>query len=172
MAVQHGRTGQTLRLSRVYRFFGRDRETVPEGYAGDVVGLVNPGHLTIGDTLYTGRAGAVPAHPELSARTIRTPASDRGRHKKFDQAVRELAEEGLLQTFFPPEGTGNPIIGVVGALQFDVVEARMTSEYGIESKVDVMPYTAARWLVPTGEAKPPTEAAVVGSAAGGRPPRS
>jgi peptide chain release factor 3 len=154
MAVQHGRTGQTLRLSRVYRFFGRDRETVPEGYAGDVVGLVNPGHLTIGDTLYAGAPVQFPPIPSFPPERFGRLRPTEGRHKKFDQAVRELAEEGLLQTFFPPEGTGNPIIGVVGALQFDVVEARMTSEYGIESKVDVMPYTAARWLVPTGDAKP------------------
>jgi peptide chain release factor 3 len=154
MAVQHGRTGQTIRLSRVYRFFGRDRETVPEGYAGDVVGLVNPGHLTIGDTLYTGAAVQFPPIPSFPPERFGRLRPTEGRHKKFDQAVRELAEEGLLQTFFPPEGTGNPIIGVVGALQFDVVEARMTAEYGIESKVDVLPYTAARWLVPAGDTKP------------------
>ena len=154
MPVQHGRTGQTLRLSRVYRFFGRDRETVPEGYAGDVVGLVNPGHLTIGDTLYTGAPVQFPPIPSFPPERFGRLRPKEGRHKKFDQAVRELAEEGLLQTFFPPEGTGNPIIGVVGALQFDVVEARMTSEYGIESSVDVMPYTAARWLVPVDSAKP------------------
>ena len=154
MPVQHGRTGQTLRLSRVYRFFGRDRETVPEAYAGDVVGLVNPGHLTIGDTLYTGAPVQFPPIPSFPPERFGRLRPSEGRHKKFDQAVRELAEEGLLQTFFPPEGTGNPIIGVVGALQFDVVEARMTSEYGIASTVDVMPYTAVRWLVPAGPAKP------------------
>jgi peptide chain release factor 3 len=154
MAVQNGRTGQTIMLSRVYRFFGRDRETVPEGYAGDVVGLVNPGHLTIGDTLYAGAPVRFPPIPSFPPERFGRLRPRAGRHKKFDQAVRELAEEGLLQTFFPPEGTGNPIIGVVGALQFDVVEARMTSEYGIESTVDVMPYEAVRWLVPAGEAKP------------------
>ena len=154
MAVQNGRTGQTMWLSRVYRFFGRDRETVPEGYAGDVVGLVNPGHLTIGDTLYAGAPVRFPPIPSFPPERFGRLRPRAGRHKKFDQAVRELAEEGLLQTFFPPEGTGNPIIGVVGALQFDVVEARMTSEYGIESAVDVMPYVAVRWLVPTGQAKP------------------
>jgi peptide chain release factor 3 len=155
MAVQHARLGTTLRLTRVYRFFGRDRETVPEGYAGDVVGLVSPGQLHIGDTLYTGERLQFPPIPSFPPERFGRLRPTEGRHKKFDQAARELAEEGLLQTFFPPEGTGNPIVGVVGALQFDVIEARMTSEYGIESKVDLLPYTAARWLVPTGKERPP-----------------
>jgi peptide chain release factor 3 len=127
---------------------------VPEAYAGDVVGLVNPGHLTIGDTLYAGAPVQFPPIPSFPPERFGRLRPVEGRHKKFDQAVRELAEEGLLQTFFPPEGTGNPIVGVVGALQFDVIEARMTSEYGIESKVDVLPYTAVRWLVPVGKEKP------------------
>ena len=55
MPVVNARLGTTVRLSRVYRFFGRDRETVPEAYPGDVVGLVNPGRIAIGDTLYAGR---------------------------------------------------------------------------------------------------------------------
>jgi peptide chain release factor 3 len=69
------------------------------------------------------------------------------RHKRFDEAVHQLAEEGLLQVFMPQSGFRHPIVGVVGALQFDVIAARLQSEYGIQCSVDSLPYTAARWPV-------------------------
>ena len=151
MLVHHERLGTTLRLSRVYRFFGRDREAVPEAFSGDVVGLVNPGQLTIGDTLYAEtpvRFPPIPMFPPERFGTIRPAA---GRHKKFDEAVHQLAEEGLLQLFIPRTGPRYPIVGVVGALQFDVIEARMASEYGIPCHIEPLPYVAARWPVPSGD---------------------
>jgi len=147
MAVQHERLGTTLRLSRVYRFFGRDRETVPEAYAGDVVGLVNPGQLAIGDTLYAGKAVRFPPIPQFPAERFATLRPGDVRHKRFDEAVIQLAEEGLLQVFMPMSGFRHPIVGVVGALQFDVIAARLQSEYGIQCTVDQLPYVAARWPV-------------------------
>ena len=147
MAVQHERLGTTLRLSRVYRFFGRDRETVPEAYAGDVVGLVNPGQLAIGDTLYAGKAVRFPPIPQFPAERFATLRPGDVRHKRFDEAVIQLAEEGLLQVFMPMSGFRHPIVGVVGALQFDVIAARLQSEYGIQCTVDQLPYAAARWPV-------------------------
>jgi peptide chain release factor 3 len=155
MPVQHERLGTTLRLSRVYRFFGRDRETVPEAYAGDVVGLVNPGQLAIGDTLYAGRPVRFAPIPQFPAEHFAKIRPTESRHKKFDLAVQQLAEEGLLQMFVPVTGPRHPIIGVVGALQFDVVAARMASEYGIPCHVDTLPYVAARWPIPQRPDAPP-----------------
>ena len=149
MAVTHERNDATLRLSRVYRFFGRDRETVPEAYAGDVVGLVNPGQLAIGDTLYAGRHVRFPPIPQFPAERFAALRPGEMRHKRFDEAVNQLAEEGLLQVFMPRSGFRHPIVGVVGALQFDVIAARLQSEYGIQCNVDQLPYTAARWPVRT-----------------------
>ena len=154
MAVEHERLGTTLRLSRVYRFFGRDRETVPEAYAGDVVGLVNPGQLAIGDTLFAGPHVHFPPIPQFPAEHFAKLRPTENRHKKFDVAVQQLAEEGLLQMFVPVTGPRHPIIGVVGALQFDVVAARMASEYGIPCQVDTLPYVAARWPIPVREDAP------------------
>jgi peptide chain release factor 3 len=152
MAVSHERLGTTLRLSRVYRFFGRDRETVPEAYAGDVVGLVNPGQLAIGDTLYAGKPVRFPPIPQFPAERFAALRPGDIRHKRFDEAVNQLAEEGLLQVFLPKSGFRHPIVGVVGALQFDVIAARLQSEYGIQCTVDTLPFTAARWPVqPNGE---------------------
>ena len=151
MLVHHERLGTTLRLPRVYRFFGRDRETVPEAYPGDVVGLVNPGQLTIGDTLYAGRRVRFPQIPSFPPERFATLRPAEGRHKKFSDAVNQLAEEGLLQVFRPTNGSPNPIVGVVGALQFDVIAARMSSEYGIPCHVDTLSYVAARWPVASGK---------------------
>jgi peptide chain release factor 3 len=155
MAVEHERLGTTLRLSRVYRFFGRDRETVPEAYAGDVVGLVNPGQLAIGDTLFARRRVRFPPIPQFPPERFALLSPTDTRHKQFDQAVRQLAEEGLLQVFFPQSGPRHPIVGVVGALQFDVIEARLLAEYGIRCRLEPLPHVAARWPVPLAADAPP-----------------
>ena len=137
-----------MRLSRVYRFFGRDRETVPEAYPGDVVGLVNPGRLAIGDTLYAGRKVRYPPIPQFPAERFAFLRPADVRHKRFDEAVRQLEEEGLMQVFIPQTGLRHPVIGVVGSLQFDVIEARLQSEYGIRCVLEPLPHVAARWPVP------------------------
>jgi peptide chain release factor 3 len=145
MAVVNARLGTSIRLSRVYRFFGRDRETVPEAFPGDVVGIVNPGRLAIGDTLYAGRAVRYPPIPQFPAERFAYLRPADGRHKRFDEAVRQLEEEGLMQVFAPTTGLRHPIVGVVGPLQFDVVEARMQTEYGIRCTLEPLPHVAARW---------------------------
>jgi len=147
MLVTNTRLGSELRLSRVYRFFGRDRETVPEAFPGDVVGVVNPGRIAIGDTLCAGRLVEFPRIPRFAAEQFAVLRPSDIRHKKFDEAVAQLAEEGLMQVFMPISGTRNPIIGVIGSLQLDVVEARMLSEYDIPCTVDRLPHIAARWPV-------------------------
>jgi peptide chain release factor 3 len=147
MSVTNERLNGALRLSRVYRFFGRDRETVPEAFPGDVVGIVNPGRLAIGDTLYAGprvRYAPIPQFPAERFAYLR-PAD--GHHKRFDEAVRQLEEEGLMQVFLPTSGGRQPIIGVVGPLQFDVVKARLQSEYSIQCSIESLSYVAARWPV-------------------------
>jgi peptide chain release factor 3 len=153
MLVTNARLGSELRLSRVYRFFGRDRETVPEAFPGDVVGVVNPGRIAIGDTLYAGTPIEFPKIPQFPSEQFAYLRPGDIRHKRFDEAVLQLAEEGLLQVFMPVHGTRNPIIGVIGALQLDVVEARLASEYGIACVVDRLPHVAARWpSIPAGTA--------------------
>ncbi|MDE3156571.1 MAG: peptide chain release factor 3 [Acidobacteriota bacterium] len=150
MAVINERLDTPLRLSRVYRFFGRDRETVPEAFPGDVVGIVNPGRLAIGDTLYAGQRVRFAPIPQFPAEHFAYLRPAGGRHKRFDEAVRQLEEEGLMQVFTPTTGLRHPIIGVVGALQFDVVEARLQSEYGIQCAIEPLPHIAARWPIHEG----------------------
>jgi peptide chain release factor 3 len=151
MLVVHARLDTQLRLSRVYRFFGRDRETVPEAFPGDVVGLVNPGRMAIGDTLYAGRPLQFPEIPQFPSEQFAILRPADVRHKRFDEAIQQLAEEGLLQVFMPTSGTRHPIVGVIGSLQLDVIEARMSAEYGIACTPDRLPHVAARWpLKPDG----------------------
>jgi len=147
MLVTNTRLGTELRLSRVYRFFGRDREIVPEAFPGDVIGVVNPGRIAIGDTLYAGRQVEFPRIPRFPAEQFAVLQPSDIRHKKFDEAVAQLAEEGLMQVFMPTSGARHPIIGVIGPLQLDVVQARMMSEYGIPCTLDRLPHIAARWPI-------------------------
>jgi peptide chain release factor 3 len=147
MAVVNARLNTELRMSRVYRFFGRDRETVPEAFPGDVVGVVNPGRIAIGDTLFAGKRLEYPAIPQFPSEQFAMLRPGEIRHKRFDEAIAQLGEEGLVQVFMPIHGIRNPIVGVIGSLQLDVVEARMRSEYGIECSVDRLSHVAARWPV-------------------------
>jgi len=147
MQVLNPRLEAPIRLSRVYRFFGRDRETAPEAFPGDVVGVVIPGRMAIGDTLYAGHKVVFPPIPQFPPEQFAYLRPAEGRHKRFDEAVAQLAEEGLLQVFMPSLGMRHPIVGVIGSLQLDVIAARMSTEYGIPCTVDRLSHVAARWPV-------------------------
>ncbi len=146
MPVVNARTGETVRLARPHRFFGRDRETVDVAYAGDVVGLVNPGKFVIGDTLHDGVPVRFPPVPRFAAEHFATLRLEGTRYKQFDEGVRQLEEEGLMQVVFPLGGRREPILGVVGALQFDVITARLAAEYGVACTAVPLRYVSARWV--------------------------
>jgi peptide chain release factor 3 len=146
MVVGHARLGTSVRLARTSRFFGRARQTVESAYPGDVVGLVNPGRFAIGDTLFSGPRVAFPAIPRFPAEHFATLRLRDVRFKQFDEGVRQLEEEGLMQVLYPRTGRREPIVGVVGALQFDMIEARLKSEYGVTSRTDGLPHKFARWI--------------------------
>ena len=155
MTLFNSRVGKPLRASRAYRFFGRDRETISVAYAGDILGLVNPGQFAIGDTLHTGaplRFVEVPRFPAEHFGRVRLLDQ---RHKQFDEGLRQLEEEGLMQVFYVTSGRREPIVGVVGALQFDVITSRLRSEYNVEVQVEPAAYTAARWLADPAVTIPP-----------------
>ena len=146
MLVTNARHAESVRLSRPSRFFGRDRETVEIAFPGDVVGLVNPGRFAIGDTLYAGRRVRFPRIPHFPAEFFGALRLRDVKFKQFEEGIRQLEEEGLMQVVFPIYGKREPILGVVGALQFDIVEARMKNEYGVTCQVDKLPHVAARWI--------------------------
>jgi peptide chain release factor 3 len=147
MAVQHARLGTTVRLASPQRFFGRARETVDTAYPGDVVGLINPGRFLIGDTVYTGEPVEYPPIPHFPAEHFGVLRLRDTRYKQFDEGLRQLDEEGLMQVLFPATGAREPILGVVGELQFEVIASRLKHEYNVTCQVDRTNYVAARWVI-------------------------
>jgi peptide chain release factor 3 len=146
MTLFNSRVGKPLRASRAYRFFGRERETISVAYAGDILGLVNPGQFAIGDTLHTGEPLKFLDVPRFPAEHFGRARLQDTRYKQFDEGLRQLEEEGLMQVFFVAGGRREPIVGVVGALQFDVIASRLRTEYGVAVEVEPAGYSAARWL--------------------------
>ena len=149
MSVFHPRLGRSIRMSRPHRMFAQERETVEEAYPGDVIGLSNPGLFNIGDTVCTGQpmqfAPIPPFQPEHFG-TLRNLKLDK--YKQFNKGVEQLQEEGVVQIFFDVDGIRRePIVAGVGELQFDVVVARLASEYNVETMVQPIGYTVARWVL-------------------------
>ena len=146
MTLTNSRLGKTLRASRAYRFFGRDRETIEVAYAGDIIGLVNPGQFAIGDTLHEGPALRFPDLPRFPAEHFGRVRLKGTNYKQFDDGLKQLEEEGLMQLFYLSEGRRAPVLGVVGALQYDVIASRLANEYGVQAVIEPAGYAAARWL--------------------------
>jgi len=148
MSVKHSRTGKIIRLSRPQKIFGQDREVVDDAYAGDVIGLNNPGMFSIGDTLYTGShleyEGIPCFSPEIFS-WLRNP--NPSAFKNFRKGVNELREEGAVQILYDiDESKRDPILAAVGQLQLDVVRHRLKNEYGVESNLESMSFQIARWI--------------------------
>ncbi|MBD1940654.1 peptide chain release factor 3 [Microcoleus sp. FACHB-68] len=147
MTVNHARTGKNVRLSRPQKLFAQDRESIEEAYPGDVIGLNNPGVFAIGDTIYTGQKleyeGIPCFSPELFA-YLKNP--NPSKFKQFRKGVAELREEGAVQIMYSAdEAKRDPILAAVGQLQFEVVQFRMQNEYGVETLLEMLPFSVARW---------------------------
>ena len=146
MKVKQVRTGKALSLHDPKFFFAQDRELADEALAGDVVGIPNHGVLRIGDTLTEGEnlnfVGVPNFAPEI-LRRVRLP--DAMKAKQLKQALQELAEEGVVQVFRPLDGSP-ALVGVVGALQLDVLRVRLADEYGLEVNWDTAEFQLARWI--------------------------
>ncbi|TVR10161.1 MAG: peptide chain release factor 3 [Salinarimonadaceae bacterium] len=140
------RTGKPITLSAPQFFFAQDRAIADEAYAGDVVGIPNHGTLRIGDTLSEGEdivfRGVPSFAPELMRRV---KISDAMKAKKLREALQQLSEEGVVQLFLPFDGSG-AIVGVVGALQLDVLKERLGAEYNLPIDFEQVRFTVCRWV--------------------------
>jgi peptide chain release factor 3 len=145
MTVRNARTGTTLRLSRAMRLFADDRESLETAYAGDVVGLANPGAFAIGDTLYEGKPVAFPPIPAFAPEHFAAARSiDVSGYKSFGKGIAQLREEGAVQVFYPwGMPRTEPILGAVGELQFEVAKYRLESEYNVVTRFDALTYSLA-----------------------------
>ena len=150
MGVLHVQTGKTVRLSSSHKLFGQDRETVDVAWPGDVIGLVGHDAFGIGDTLTEDRAilfDEIPRFPPEVFAYISNPNSSDS--KKYRAGLEQLLQEGVVQSFSarsaPPGAT---LLAAVGPLQFEVVQWRLKSEYGAESRLVMTPWTVLRWIEP------------------------
>ncbi len=152
MTVRHQRLGKEIRLAKSTTFLAQERTSVEEGYGGDVIGLFDPGIFRIGDTLSEGAAEPFDGIPRFSPEHfVQVRVKDALKRKQLKAGLDQLSEEGAVQVF-RQRGMGdqNPILGAVGALQFDVLEFRLKSEYGVEIIIDRLPFQIARWVVGDG----------------------
>ncbi len=140
------RTGRTIALQAPQFFFAQDRSLAEEAYAGDVVGIPNKGLLRIGDALTEGEDVTFLGIPNFAPEILRrVRANDAIKSKKLRDALDEMAEEGIVQLFSPIDGT-QPVVGVIGALQLDVLADRLTHEYGLDTAFDTAPCDTVRWI--------------------------
>jgi len=149
MVVTNPRTGKKIRLGNSQRLFARERETVDEAYAGDVVGIVGNHELRIGDTLCEGDAPVVFAEmprfvPECFA-YLHNPSP--AQNKRFRDGLHQLLEENVVQRLAVPGSLNSAtLLGAVGNLQFEVVQYRLQSEYQAESRLEAAPFNRLRWV--------------------------
>jgi peptide chain release factor 3 len=148
MVVNHARTGKNVRLSHPQKLFGQGRQSLDEAYPGDVIGLNNPGVFAIGDTIYQGQRleyeGIPFFTPEIFA-YLKNP--NPSKFKQFRKGVAELREEGAVQIMYSAdESRRDPILAAVGQLQFEVVQFRLQNEYNVETLLEPLGFSVARWV--------------------------
>ncbi|SHH77237.1 bacterial peptide chain release factor 3 (bRF-3) [Sporobacter termitidis DSM 10068] len=150
MEVSHARTKRKVRLAQSQQFMAQERTSVEEAYAGDIIGVFDPGTFKIGDTLVAGqklfRYEGIPMFPaEHFAEVL---AKDSSKRKQFLKGIQQISEEGAIQVFKDPNiGIELYTIGVAGELQFEVLEYRLKNEYNVDIQIRRLPYSAARWVV-------------------------
>ena len=149
MEVFHVQEGKKQRLSQPQQLMAQDRKIVEEAYAGDIIGVFDPGIYSIGDTLcmpgkkfqYEGIPTFAPEH------FARVRQIDTMKRKQFVKGIEQIAQEGAIQIFQEfNTGMEEIIVGVVGVLQFDVLKFRLENEYNVEIRLEPLPYEHIRWI--------------------------
>jgi len=148
LVVKHHRLKREVRLSRPHGMVAGERSTLDLAYAGDIVGVINPGVFAVGDTIsLTGDGNFKPMpqfQPEIFAKV---QPKDVGKRKAFDKGVAQLAEEGAIQLLKPYDLSGDIIFAAVGQLQFEVMQYRLKDEYGVGTLLTPLPYRCSAWLI-------------------------
>ncbi|MCQ8781501.1 peptide chain release factor 3 [Mangrovibrevibacter kandeliae] len=146
MKLKNVRSGKELKIASPMFFFAREREVVDEAVAGDIVGIPNHGTLSVGDTLTEGSTFSVTGIPSFAPELIRrVRLPDAMKVKQMTRALNDLAEEGVTQVFRPMLGS-SWLVGVVGALQLDVLVSRLEVEYGVTIMLESAAFDTARWV--------------------------
>ena len=146
MKLTHVRSKKPMAISSPVLFLASDRELAEEAWAGDIIGIPNHGQLRIGDTLTEGEALRVTGIPSFAPELLQScRAGDPLKSKHLEKALMQFAEEGAAKVFKPNLGSGF-IVGVVGALQFEVLGSRIELEYGLPVRFEASQFTSARWV--------------------------
>ena len=146
MKLAHVRTGKQMAVTAPVLFLAADRAVTEEAWAGDIIGIPNHGQLRIGDALTEGEALRFTGIPSFAPELLRSArAGDPMKAKHLDKALLQFAEEGAAKVFRPAIGSGF-VVGVVGALQFDVLASRIELEYGLPVRFEASQFTSARWV--------------------------
>ncbi|MCV2869807.1 peptide chain release factor 3 [Defluviimonas sp. WL0002] len=146
MKLLHVRSKKPMAVSNPVLFLAADRELAEEAWAGDIIGIPNHGQLRIGDALTEGEALRFTGIPSFAPELLQTVrAGDPMKAKHLEKALMQFAEEGAAKVFKPAIGSGF-IVGVVGALQFDVLASRIEIEYSLPVRFESSQFTSARWV--------------------------
>ena len=150
MLALHSRTGREVRLSSSHKLFANEREIINEAFPGDIIGLVGHAEFGIGDTLTTDPSivyREIPRFRPEAFAYLRNPST--AKYKQFRKGLDQLLQEGVVQRLRLRDATGNvPLLAAVGPLQFEVVQYRLHSEYGAETRLEPAPWSVIRWLPP------------------------
>jgi peptide chain release factor 3 len=145
MKLKQAVTGKVIAINAPIFFFAREREVVDEAWPGDIIGIPNHGVLRVGDTLTEGADLRFTGLPNFAPEILRrVRLQDPIRAKQMRRALEDLAEEGVAQIFRPVQGA-DWIVGVVGALQLDVLKSRIETEYKVAIAFEQAPFETARW---------------------------
>jgi peptide chain release factor 3 len=146
MKLTHVRTKKPMAVTNPVLFLAADRELAEEAWAGDIIGIPNHGQLRIGDALTEGEALQFTGIPSFAPELLQgIRAGDPMKAKHLEKALMQFAEEGAAKVFKPMIGSGF-IVGVVGALQFDVLASRIEQEYALPVRFEPSQFTSARWV--------------------------
>ena len=152
MEVKHVQGNKVMRLSQPQQIMASERKILDEAYAGDIIGVFDPGIFSIGDTICMPKAqfqyeGIPTFAPEHFARVRQM---DTMKRKQFVKGINQIAQEGAIQIFQEYNtGLEEIIVGVVGVLQFDVLKYRLENEYNVEIRLEPLPYEHIRWITST-----------------------
>ena len=154
MEVNHLQGGKKIRLTQPQQLMAESRKIIEEAYAGDIIGVFDPGIFSIGDTLcapggkfqFEGIPTFAPEH------FARVRQMDTMKRKQFIKGISQIAQEGAIQIFQEfNTGMEEIIVGVVGVLQFEVLTYRLENEYNVEVKLEQLPFEYIRWVENPGE---------------------
>ncbi len=145
MKLYHCRLQRMIKMNSTVTFMAKEREMLDEGFAGDILGLYDPGIFKIGDSFSLGEDLSFKGIPNFSPENfMKVRLADPLKGKQLEKGLVQLTEEGATQVF-KAVASNDHVLGVVGVLQFEVIKFRLLHEYSVEGVFESVPYTCARW---------------------------